>query len=112
VQETLLPDERIVGDSRLSGKEVVWVDARSEEAYKDGHIPGAVLLNHDGWDTMLGNLFEAWKPDRTIVVYCSEGCQASREVANRIRNLGLEPVYVLKGGYDSWKQSHARSAAL
>ena len=31
--------------------EVVWVDARGQADFELGHIPGALLLNEDDWDT-------------------------------------------------------------
>jgi rhodanese-related sulfurtransferase len=108
--ETLLPDELTMHDPKVSAKDVVWVDARSQDAYDEGHVTGAILLNDDKWDTLLGNLFAAWQPERPIIVYCSAGCEASHHVADRLRDLGLEPIYVLKGGYDAWKQNQPKAS--
>lgn len=111
-EETLLPDELAVHDPRVAAKNVVWVDARSEQDYEQGHVTGAVLLTEEKWESQLGNLFEAWQPDRPIIVYCSAGCQASHKVADRLRDLGLDPIYVLKGGYDAWKHHLSRAMSL
>ena len=87
---------------------VLWVDAREAAAYGKEHVPGAVLLNETDWNRLIPGFLEAWRPGVKVVVYCSEQtCDASEEVARRLRReLGLAGVYVLKGGWDSWKKLH------
>lgn len=101
----LAPNEVVLGDSRISVDDVVWVDARNPADYDSGHITGAVLLNEEAWDSLLGGVFEVWQPDRPIVVYCNAGCQSSEKVAQRLRDMGIEPVYYLRGGYEVWKKT-------
>jgi len=49
-------------------------------------------------------VLEAWEPDQTAIVYCSSpGAQASREVAERLRDFKLGSVFVLHGGWKAWK---------
>lgn len=105
VEEALQPYEITISDPRLSTWQPLWIDARSRENYNAGHIHGAILLNEQGWDGMLSKVFEAWKPDRPIIVYCTAGCEESAKVALRLRDLGLEPVYFLRGGYETWKRT-------
>ncbi|MEM9081618.1 MAG: rhodanese-like domain-containing protein [Verrucomicrobiota bacterium] len=87
------------------GEEVIWIDARQQDAYEAGHIEGAFLLNKQGWTDQLWEIWtvleSATKP---VVVYCdSGGCKASREVADRLRSTTpLEDVYVLRGGWDGY----------
>ena len=38
-------------------------------------------------------------------MYCSVGCHESTVVAAKIRELGLENVQVLEGGYEAWSVS-------
>ena len=89
---------------------VLWIDARSAEAYDEEHIPGAILLNMDRFDELLPRLFDAWEGSETLVVYCdSRQCGASEAVADRLReDLGMEEVFVLKGGWESWKERGAK----
>ena len=93
--------------STLSGlrSSVLWVDARAKPAYEKEHIPGALLLNEDAWDDLIVPILQVWTPDRIVIVYCGrQDCQASHEVAQRLRDqLGLKPVYVLKGGWEAWQ---------
>ena len=88
------------------GDSVLWVDARPEEDFARGHIPGAVLLNEDEWDGQLRTLLTAWSPERKLVVYCSaRSCNASHAVAERLRNeVGLKNIYVLEGGWEGWQK--------
>ena len=45
-------------------------------------------------------------PIRRVVVYCDGGgCEASRHVADRLRDkLGMKSVFVLKGGWPAWQR--------
>jgi rhodanese-related sulfurtransferase len=108
-ERAMLPYEVTLNDPRLPKDGLVWVDARSQDEYEQGHVTNAVLLNEERWDAMLGDLFGVWAPPRPIIVYCNAGCQASEKVAQRLRDLGMDPVYFLKGGYDIWKRSHTEA---
>ena len=88
--------------------EPLWVDARSSEDFSLDHIPNAILLNEDEWDMLLPQFLTVWQPGRETVVYCSSlKCNASSAVAARLKEeLGLESVYVLKGGWEAWLKSN------
>jgi len=95
-----------IAQAQSWGNRVLWVDARSTEAYRTGHIPGAVSLPMMNWERQLPEFLQAWTPDRKIIVYCDGGsCQASEEVARRLkRELGLEEVTVLQEGWAAWRR--------
>ena len=84
---------------------VLWVDARSSVDFSGDHIPGAVRLTEDDWNELLPELLKSWEPNCAVVVYCnSRKCHTSEEVAKRLREeVGLKPVYVLRGGWEAWK---------
>ncbi len=89
-------------------KPILWVDARPAEAFNRGHVPGAVSLNEASWEQQLPEFLAAWKPGTRTVVYCdTQSCDASQSLAQRIdRELHLPDIYVLKGGWASWLQTH------
>jgi len=87
---------------------IVWVDARSEDLFGTDHIPSALNLNQTNWNQALPRLFEAYQPGKTVIVYCSSGCSASEEIASKIRDLGIEPVLVLEGGFEAWQKTPHR----
>jgi len=93
-----------VAQARAWGENVIWVDARPEEEFARDHVPGALSLNEDRWSELLPQFLAVWSPGRKIVVYCSSlSCNASREVARRLRREAQLPdVFVLEGGWEAW----------
>jgi len=93
-----------VDQARSWGDNVIWVDARPDNEFERDHIPGAILLNEDHWNELLPQFLGQWSPERKVVVYCSaQSCNASREVAKRLRDEAqLKNVFVLDGGWEGW----------
>ncbi|MYA77222.1 MAG: rhodanese-like domain-containing protein [Gemmatimonadetes bacterium] len=86
-------------ESITLGKDVVVVDARSEEAYAERHIPGAVNIPHRTMDPeTTGHLDK----NSLYVTYCDGiGCNASTKGALNMARLGFN-VKELMGGLDWW----------
>lgn len=100
---TLKPDE-VCLQQIPENAELVWVDARSRVDWQKNGLPGSVLWNLDPGEDM--QAFEAEVALRVaetprVIVYCGdENCGVSRQVAERIRALGLgAEVSVLHGGW-------------
>ena len=93
-----------VDRARSWGDNVIWVDARPDNEFERDHIPGAILLNEDSWNELLPQFLGQWSPEKRVVVYCSaQSCNASREVAKRLRDEAqLKNVFVLDGGWEGW----------
>jgi rhodanese-related sulfurtransferase len=93
-----------VTQARAWGGNAIWVDARPDEEFARDHVPGALSLNEDRWNELLPQFLAAWSPEKKIVVYCSsQSCNASRQVAHRLRKEAQLPnVFVLKGGWEEW----------
>lgn len=84
-----------------SGDNVVVVDARSENAFAQEHIPGALCLPHR---TMDQNTTMHLDPAALYVTYCDGiGCNASTKGALKMAQLGFR-VKELLGGIDWWKR--------
>jgi rhodanese-related sulfurtransferase len=100
-------DEITVSQARSLTGAVMWLDARPDEDFAAGHIPGAKLLNAEHWDTLLPDVLNAWTPGQKLIVYCSrQNCDASHEVARRLRDeANLKNVFVLEGGWEAWQES-------
>ena len=104
--ETLAPGEEKLKTVLSWGSSALWLDARSRRAYEAEHVPGALLLNLEEWDSLFPRFLDQWSPDRRIVVYCdSKSCEMSHEVAARLERSGFSSVYVLKGGWEEWKKA-------
>jgi rhodanese-related sulfurtransferase len=93
-----------VEQARAWGDSAIWVDARPDEEFARDHAPGAFSLNEDRWNALLPQFLAAWSPQKKVVVYCSSlSCNASREVARRLRDEAqLKNVFVLEGGWEAW----------
>ena len=93
-----------VNQARTWGGNVIWVDARPDDEFARDHVPGALSLNEDRWNELLPQFLAIWSPGKKVVVYCSSlSCNASREVARRLRKEAQLPdVFVLEGGWEAW----------
>lgn len=93
-----------LAQARGLGETAIWVDARPDDEFARDHVPGAISLNEDHWNELLPQFLAAWSPDKKVVVYCSSlSCNASREVARRLRKEAqLQNVFVLEGGWEAW----------
>jgi rhodanese-related sulfurtransferase len=107
-QSAIPPSElATVAQARAWGENVIWVDARPDEDFARDHVAGALSLNEDRWNELLPQFLAVWSPGKKIVVYCSSlSCNASREVARRLRKEAQIPdVFVLEGGWEGWLKS-------
>ena len=86
---------------------VLWVDARPAAAFAQAHVPGAVPLTERDWEQQLPGFMAQWQPGVRVLVYCDGAhCNASLGVAQRLkRELQLEQVHVLNGGWDAWQKN-------
>ncbi len=96
-----------VAQARAWGDNAIWVDARPDAEFTSDHVAGAVSLNEDRWNELLPQVLAVWSPEKKVVVYCSSlSCNASREVARRLRKEAQLPnVFVLEGGWEDWLKS-------
>lgn len=77
---------------------VLFLDARERPEYEVSHIPGAIHIGYDDWDS---SLMEAVPIDREIVVYCSVGYR-SEKIGNKLKALGYHRVHNLYGSIFEW----------
>lgn len=89
---------------QLYDQGVLFIDSRTPEEYGEGHILGARLLYYDHadaeWETVLQGVDDMETP---LVVYCSgEGCNSSQIVADLLRKVGYNRVYLFHAGWPAW----------
>jgi rhodanese-related sulfurtransferase len=104
-QSPIPPSESVtVAQAEAWGANAIWADARPDEEFARDHVPGAISLNEDRWNELLPQFLATWSPEKKVVVYCSsQGCNASREVARKLRTEAqLKDVFVLQGGWEEW----------
>ena len=84
-----------------NGERVVVIDARSLEAFAEGHIPGAINFPHRN---MNADSTADLDREALYVTYCDGiGCNASTKGALNMARLGFR-VKELMGGLDWWKR--------
>ena len=81
----------------------VLLDVRGPQAFKSGHVPGAINLSH-------GKINErslaSYPPDALFVVYCTgPHCNGADRAAVRLARLGRK-VKKMIGGVEGWKADH------
>lgn len=81
-----------------SGEDVVILDAREQDEYDSGHIPGAILIPY----TEIENKAEDILPDKDkqILVYCRSG-RRSKIAAEILSSLGYTNIKEF-GGIIDW----------
>ena len=78
---------------------IAVIDVREEEDYREGHIPGAVNLPHDRWNTLQG-----LRKDALNVIYCySHVCHLAATAAVEFAGKGYS-VMEMDGGFKAWKE--------
>ncbi|HEX8311072.1 MAG TPA: rhodanese-like domain-containing protein [Chthoniobacteraceae bacterium] len=105
-EEPLLANEVRLATAQTWGDKVLWVDVRDEAAFESGHIPGSLRLTAAEWDAMVAPFLDQWDPEKSTIVYGKGGSDDdAHEMAERLaKELQLDGVFVLKGGWEAWQQ--------
>ncbi|WP_317230503.1 rhodanese-like domain-containing protein [Clavibacter sp. MX14-G9D] len=86
---------------RASGAAPLVVDVRSDAAWAQGRIPGAVHI--PGAELAARAATELPDRDARVVVYCwGPGCNGSTRAALALATLGYTGVQELIGGFEYW----------
>ena len=92
-----------------AGERIIIVDARSNTAYENEHIPFAISLPHR---TMNKESTAHLNRDALYVTYCDGiGCNASTKGALKMAELGFN-VKELIGGLDWWRRDGYQTEGL
>lgn len=86
-------------------KSVVFVDARDEAAFRQGHIEGAVHLFVYDYNTTFPSFMARFPLNQPIVAYCSgRTCEDSHTLARYLKEDGYTDVRVFVDGYPAWER--------
>jgi rhodanese-related sulfurtransferase len=99
----VLPDDF---SEMLARNPPVVLDARPELVYQRGHIPDALPLPRETFETFYEKHRRQLEADKAqpLVVYCqSAECEDSELVAKALTELGFTSVTILTGGWDEWQ---------
>ena len=93
----------------LFDKDILFIDARAEEYYLEGHIPGAIC--NDDFDQLIKDIDNRMINNDFFVVYCSDDdCGSSEELAYQLFDQGYLNIYLFKGGWKQWTENSLPSS--
>lgn len=84
----------------MKKKNTVLLDVRTEQEYKEGHIPGSIqvdVLQTGDFNTKIGSL----EKNKTYLVYCRSG-KRSAQAIQIMQQAGFRKLYDLEGGFSKW----------
>lgn len=96
---------RLFQDVKFQQGTVVFLDARDDQHYQEGHIPGAYQLDYYRPANYLATVLPACQSAEEIVVYCNGGnCEDSELAATFLRDAGIpgQKLMVYAGGMSEW----------
>lgn len=86
--------------SRLDSKGIILLDVRPADEYQLGHIPQALTLPPDTWDTRMSSL----PRQKEIIVYCrGPFCVYADEAVARLKTAGYHATR-LNEGFPDWQR--------
>lgn len=95
-------------DPRYEQGLIVLIDARDDEHYQKGHIPGAWQFDHYHAEQYLPTVLPICMSAQKILVYCNGGaCEDSEFATIMLRDAGVprDLLYVYAGGISEWASS-------
>ncbi len=113
-------------NTRLGDDNLLIVDARGDDAYNEGHLPGAIVVawgqftnmsgspGDEGWGVLLEKddlstvmAEKGFDDDKTIVVYANNpnGWGEDGRIVWMLRMAGLTNSKILDGGFSYWNNS-------
>ncbi|MBC2716935.1 MAG: rhodanese-like domain-containing protein [Desulfobacteraceae bacterium] len=90
----------------FSNNDVVFIDARPESHYDEGHIRGALCLPWQQAEEKCFQIIENIPPDKNIITYCDGAtCDLCDKLAVFLCDLGFDQVQALINGWTVWNQN-------
>jgi rhodanese-related sulfurtransferase len=96
---------KLFRDPRFKRNDIVFIDARDESHYQEGHIPGAYEFDPYHPDKYSAAILPICRAAEQIVVYCNGGdCDDSETAAILLRNVGVanQKLFIYAGGIAEW----------
>ena len=88
----------------IKNKNAVIIDVRTPEEFAESHLPEA---NNFPVDTLSQNIetIKKLQRDKPLLVYCRSGKRSAR-AAEKLKNLGVNSLYNLKGVIKAWSDAN------
>ncbi|MGE5352770.1 MAG: rhodanese-like domain-containing protein [Acidobacteriota bacterium] len=90
---------------RLHEANVIFIDARDKEDFRNGHIEKAINIPYNELDKYQKVLSSIPK-DEPLVSYCGgSDCELSILLGSKLALMGYNNVFVFFGGWNSWTEA-------
>ncbi|MDG1847616.1 MAG: rhodanese-like domain-containing protein [Candidatus Marinimicrobia bacterium] len=84
---------------------MLFVDAREESYFNEGHIPKSICF--DEFELLIDKLESLIDMDDPFVVYCSDDdCGSSEELSYELQSYGFTNILLFKGGWKQWQEAN------
>lgn len=80
--------------------DAVFLDVRTPEEFRDGHVEGAVLINF--FDINFKQQVAALDKDKPVYIYCRSG-HRSRKAGLILTQMGFKEIFDIEEGYTGWE---------
>jgi len=100
---------QLLHDSHLKPGAIVFIDARDEEHYLGGHVPGAYEFDPYHPEKYFPAVLPVCRAAEQIVVYCNGGdCDDSKTAAVLLQDMGIanQKIFIYGGGITEWSTNH------
>jgi rhodanese-related sulfurtransferase len=97
-----------VNDSKqmLEDGEAVIIDVRQQQYYEEGHIPGALLMPLDSLEKLVRSGRAPITTSDMLILYCDcPAEESSLMAASVLEHYGFSKIYVMRGGWQAWKDA-------
>lgn len=85
---------------QVVGKDVQFVDVRTEQEYNQGSIDNAINISFADKKKFV-SAFQKLDKKKPVYIYCYSGWRSSR-AAKLLASIGFMKIYDFKGGYKMW----------
>ncbi len=91
----------------FKGNKAIFLDARGQELFNEGHIKGARNLPWHAVDDYFPEIIKDMDRETPVITYCDgESCNLSHDLALFLKNMGFTQVKVLVNGWTAWVENN------
>jgi rhodanese-related sulfurtransferase len=96
----------LYNDAMTAAGAYVFIDARNDENFERGHVPGAIQCDHYAFEKYIDNVAPRVAGAAKVIVYCNgDTCEDSLLVCRDLAEGGFvqpDQVYLYTGGWEEW----------
>lgn len=90
----------------FDSRNAVFIDAREDSVFQQGHIQGATSFPLAALETTLPVFLKKVPYTANLVIYCSGyGCNDSKVLGKKLLQSGYRQIFIFEGGYPEWKDA-------